>query len=54
MVSRVGPLATIRCEPRQTWKGAAVAADSCAEVRLARPAAQFIPGQVSAAEKGIG
>jgi len=36
MVSCVGPLATIRCQPRQAWKGAAAAADSCAEVRLAQ------------------
>ena len=33
---RVGPLATIRCKPRQARKGAAVAADSCAGMWLAR------------------
>lgn len=32
MVARPGSLATIGCEPRQTWKGAAVTTDSCAEV----------------------
>ncbi len=31
----VGPLATIRCKPRQARKGATVAADSCAGMRLA-------------------
>ncbi len=30
MVARIGPLATIYCEPRQAWKGAAAAEDSCA------------------------
>ena len=35
MVSLVGPLAMIGCELRQTWKGAAVTADSCAGVWLA-------------------
>jgi len=30
----VGPLATIRCQPRQARKGATVAADSCAEMWL--------------------
>jgi hypothetical protein len=32
----VGPLATIRCKPRQARKGATVAADSCAGMRLAQ------------------
>ena len=32
---RVGPLATIRCKPRQARKGATVAADSCAGMWLA-------------------
>jgi hypothetical protein len=32
MATRAGPLATINCEPRQTWKGAAAAVDSCASV----------------------
>jgi hypothetical protein len=32
----VGPLATIRCKPRQARKGATVAADSCAGMWLAR------------------
>lgn len=35
MVSRVGPLATIPCKPRQARKGATVATDSCAGVWLA-------------------
>ena len=39
MVSRVGPLAMILCQPRQARKGAAVAADSCAGVWLAQLAA---------------
>ena len=38
MVTRVGPLATINCEPRQAWKGAAAAVDSCAGVWLVRVA----------------
>ncbi len=33
---RVGPLATIRCKPRQARKGATVAADSCAGMWLIR------------------
>jgi hypothetical protein len=33
--NRVGPLATIRCKPRQARKGATVAADSCAGMWLA-------------------
>ena len=33
---RVGPLAMIRCKPRQARKGAAVAADSCAGMWLIR------------------
>ncbi len=32
----VGPLATIRCKPRQARKGAAAAAYSCAEMWLAQ------------------
>ncbi len=32
----VGPLATIRCKPRQARKGAAAAAYSCAGMWLAR------------------
>lgn len=39
MVARAGPLATICCEPRQAWKGAAVTTDSCAGVWLVRAAA---------------
>jgi len=35
VVSLVGPLAMIGCEPRQARKGAAVTADSCAGVWLA-------------------
>jgi len=34
--NRVGPLATIRCKPRQARKGATVAADSCAGMWLIR------------------
>ena len=34
MVTLSGPLATISCEPRQAWKGAAAAAASSAEVWL--------------------
>ena len=34
MVTQIGPLATICCEPRQAWKGAAAAAASGAEVWL--------------------
>lgn len=34
MVACIGLLATIRCKPRQAWKGAAVAVNSGAEVRL--------------------
>ena len=34
---RTGPPATNRCQPRQAWKGAAVAADSGAGVRLVGP-----------------
>ena len=30
----IGPLATVGCKPRQARKGAAVAADPCAEVWL--------------------
>ncbi len=33
---RVGPLATIRCKPRQVRKEATVAADSCAGMWLIR------------------
>ena|GEM_PF-5674886 len=33
---RIGPLATIRCEPRQVRKEATVAADSCAVMWLMR------------------
>jgi hypothetical protein len=43
MVSRIGPLAMIRCKPRQARKGATVAADSCAGVRLVRLATHFPP-----------
>ncbi len=41
MASRVGPSATIRCEPRQIRKEAAAAADSCAGVWLAWFASLF-------------
>ena len=39
---RVGPLATIRCKPRQARKGATVAADSCAGMWLARLPPNYI------------
>ena len=42
MVVLVGPLAMIGCEPRQTRKGAAAAADSCAGVWLAGVATLFL------------
>lgn len=38
MVARIGPLATLRCEPGQAWKGATAAADVCAGVWLVRVA----------------
>ena len=41
MVACVGPLATKNCEPRQARKGAAVTADSCAEVWLIQVAAHI-------------
>ena len=34
MAARLGPSATTSCEPRQAWKGAAVAVDSGAGIRL--------------------
>ena len=48
MVVRVGPPATIGCEPRQARKGATVAADSGAgvwRVRAATPSAVSPTGQ---------
>jgi len=42
-VARVGPLATLRCKPRQARKGAAAAADAGAGVWLARAAASPQP-----------
>ncbi len=41
MVVCIGPLATIRREPGQARKGAAVAADSSAGVRLVQTATLF-------------
>ena len=41
MVACIGPFATINYEPRQTWKGAAVIANSCAEVWLILAAANL-------------
>jgi len=41
MVTPVGPLATISCEPRQARKGATVAVTSCAGVWLAGEATRF-------------
>lgn len=38
MVARIGPLATLRCEPGQARKGATAAADVCAGVWLVRVA----------------
>jgi len=32
MVACIGPLATVNCEPRQAWKGAAAAVVPCAGV----------------------
>ncbi len=43
MVSRVGPLATINCEPRQARKGAAAAVDSGAGMWLVRDATLYSP-----------
>ena len=36
MVTRAGLLATLDCEFRQAWKGAAAAVDMCAGVRTVR------------------
>ena len=47
MVTHSGPPATICCEPRQARKGATVAADSCAGVRLVWVATLQIAGEVS-------
>ncbi len=52
MVARVGPPATIRREPGQARKGAAVAADSGAGVRLARAAALSGPRRSHGAPGG--
>ena len=41
MVTPVGPLAMIDCEPRQARKGATVVVISCAEVWLAGEATSF-------------
>jgi len=38
MVACIGPLATVNCEPRQAWKGAAAAVDPCAGVWWVRAA----------------
>ena len=46
MATRVGPLATINCEPRQAWKGAAAAVDSCAGVWLVRVATLILSGEM--------
>ncbi len=42
MVTRIGPLATINCEPRQARKGATAAVDSGAGVWLVRVATQLM------------
>lgn|GEM_PF-6784414 len=42
MAARAGPLATIYCEPRQAWKGAAAAIDSGAGVWRVRVATLFV------------
>jgi len=38
MVACIGPLATVNCEPRQAWKGAAAAVAPCAGVWWVRVA----------------
>jgi len=38
LATRACPSATLYCEPRQTWKGAAAAVDMCAGVRRVRVA----------------
>ena len=51
MAARLGPSATTSCEPRQAWKGAAVAVDSGAGIRLTgrhlRELSHKILGEVS-------
>lgn len=51
MVARAGPLATICCESRQAWKGAAVATASCAGVRLVRATAILISANLQITRK---
>ncbi len=50
MVTRIGSLATINCEPGQTWKGAAAAVDLGAGVWLVRAAAIFCFSFLEAAD----
>ena len=40
MVARFGLPAILNCEPRQAWKGAAVAVDVCAGVSTVRAASR--------------
>jgi len=42
MVACIGPLATVNCEPRQAWKGAAAAVDPCAGVWWVRVASILV------------
>jgi len=42
LAARVCLLATLYCEPRQAWKGAAAAVDTCVGVRRARVASYLI------------
>ncbi len=42
MVTCIGLLATLRCEPRQTRKGATAAADACAGIRRVQVATHIL------------
>ena len=55
MAARIGPLATLRCEPGQARKGATAAADVCAGVWLVRVATlySFIYKYLVMARQGI-
>ncbi len=44
MEDSIGPLATIRCKPRQARKGATVAVKLCAEVWLIEDSTLFFSG----------
>tara|TARA_B110001454_G_scaffold174894_1_gene166522 strand:+ start:194 stop:415 length:222 start_codon:yes stop_codon:yes gene_type:complete len=41
MVARTGLLATLNCEFRQAWKGAAAAVDMCARLSMVRVTAHI-------------